>query len=330
MVAAHPLLPDRRGQIDHLLAKIKTLNERIWEQRASKPIVDAWLANFRDDLDEPWSERLHALYLLSRFTYFGNSESRVLLRALYRDIFRYPIIESIRRSMGDTIDSGPIAKRFETELLATRFLGLGNPSESGTHLLYYFRQENDLPYRLFVHTHQLFNDRLDSSRTEFADPSIKRLVFLDDFCATGDQAMLYSRNVLSVIASVSARTGQHVEVLYYPLVATKLGLSRVRRGSTFTHTNALIQLDGTFRCFAPGSRYFSGIGPDLDQKFARAMCLKYGRPLFRGHPFGYRNSQLLLGFQHNIPDNTLPIFWAGAASRLPWEPVFRRHNKLYY
>ena len=58
--------------------KIKTLNERVWESKADRPAIDAWLDNFPDDWNTNPSERLHALYLLSHFMYFGDAEVRVL------------------------------------------------------------------------------------------------------------------------------------------------------------------------------------------------------------------------------------------------------------
>ena len=141
---------------EHLQRKIKVLNERVWESRANWPAVLRWLENFDGQTASLEEERLHALYLLSQMMYFGAPEIRALLKSMYRDAYRYPIIESLRRAHGDTTDESLIASLFSRELLATRFLGIGNPSESGTHLLYHFRQENNLPKDLFINAHQIF------------------------------------------------------------------------------------------------------------------------------------------------------------------------------
>ena len=90
---------------------------------------------------------------------FGNRQMRELIRVLYRDLFRYPIIEAVRRRNRDTTDSALIQRQFERRLHKTRFLGVGNPSESGCHLLYYYRQMNSLPTNLFIHGHQIFEGR---------------------------------------------------------------------------------------------------------------------------------------------------------------------------
>src|SRR5690349_19316795 len=114
---------------------------RAWEQRVLSPDIHAWLENFTGITESRDVERLHALFMLSHFMYFGSRELRELLRALYRDLFRYPIIASIRRRLKDSIDGHLINAEFQQELAKTRFIGVGNPSESGVHLLYYFRQE---------------------------------------------------------------------------------------------------------------------------------------------------------------------------------------------
>jgi hypothetical protein len=110
---------------------------------------------------------------------------RELLRALYRDLYRYPIVESIRRAHSDTLDANFIEEEFKKRLLQTRFMGMGNPSESGCHLLYYFRQENRLPRNLFIHTHEIFTRSGSPPALSVKDPTVATYVFLDDFCGSG-------------------------------------------------------------------------------------------------------------------------------------------------
>src|SRR5205823_181428 len=141
---------------DKLIHTIKTLHETVWEQRTPKHLVERWLSNFVTG-PEPDRERLHALYLLANFMYFGSREMRALLKAVYRDNFKYPIVADIRRANGNTLDRDLIGRAFLDELSRTRFLGIGNPSESGCHLLYFFRQENALSKHLFINSHEIFS-----------------------------------------------------------------------------------------------------------------------------------------------------------------------------
>jgi transposase InsO family protein len=51
------------------------------------PSASGQFSNFVEDGDGSKSERLHALFLLSQFMYFGSRELRELLRALFRDLY---------------------------------------------------------------------------------------------------------------------------------------------------------------------------------------------------------------------------------------------------
>src|SRR5205823_2993029 len=135
---------------DTLRRKIRRLDEAVWERRVPGHALDDWLASFNPSNENGIDERLQTLYLLSNFLYFGVREIRHLLRVLFSDLCRRPILHEIRKTNGDTVDLDFIDERYAAALRRTRFLGVGNPSESGVHLLYYFRQENTLPSSLFI------------------------------------------------------------------------------------------------------------------------------------------------------------------------------------
>jgi hypothetical protein len=308
-----------------LMAKIKTLNETVWERRATEPAIGDWLDNFARPGSALSDERLHALFLLSNFMYFGDREMRGLLKSLYRDLYRYPIIESIRRANGDTIDSNIIDPLFLAERQATRFLGVGNPSESGCHLLYYFRQENNLPKELFIHTHQIFTRRAERGTVQLRDTAVGRYIFIDDFCGSGKQGSEYSRDLVEDIKSLKP----DAFVAYYVLFATTKGIDRVKRDTKFDAACAVCELDSSFKCFATDSRYFRNVAPEIDRDFCENMCRSYGqRMVAADHALGFEDSQLLIGFHHNTPDNTLPIIWYDEPGGVAWKPIFRRYPKL--
>jgi hypothetical protein len=48
---------------------------------------------------------------------------------------------------------------------------------------------------------------------------------------------------------------------------------------------------------------------------------KYGAWLSPRAPLGYSGSGLLLAFEHSIPDNSFPIFWAENPN---WRPLLSR------
>ena len=332
--------------VDELLAKIKELSETVWDHKASEPQVNNWLKNFLGPANGTVDERrLHALYLLSQFIYFGSRQMREMMRVIYRDLYRRPIIEAIRKGNADTTDQEFINQKFQAMLERTLFLGVGNSSESGCHLLYYFRQENRLPKTCFIHTHQIFRrQRLTkphvirlllslffgqqdpyAGTVALGHPNVRRYVFIDDFCGSGHQGVAYSRNVVEDIKSIDPSA----HISYFVLFGTQDGISVVRQDTEFDVVECVFELDNTFCCFSQSSRYFPSPYQNITAAFAKEMCSIYGKRLLPQWPLGHGDCQLLLGFQHNTPDNTLPIFWSDRTGSDRWRAIFRRYPKLY-
>ena len=309
--------------------RITVLSERVWENRNTWPAVLAWLRNFDGRTGvEPETEQLHALFLLSQFLFVGATETRVLLRAVFRDLFMVPLIQEVRASLGGSRDHGAVEAGVNAALARTRFLGVGNPSESGVHLLYFFRQENALSKDLFLDPAAMFATVVGADGTTsrtIADPGINRYVFVDDVCGSGDTAVKYSRNVLTELAAQVPNVSLH----YLAMFATRVGLDHVRRSSRFgANSAAVFELDATYQCLADRSRILHARPPHIEPKILIDVALTYGAQLCPAHPGGFDDNQLLLGFHHNTPDNTLPIIWAEGSHAMPWTPAFRRYPKL--
>ncbi|MCK5051104.1 MAG: hypothetical protein KAS53_05165 [Candidatus Cloacimonetes bacterium] len=318
---------------EKLMDKILIYYSTIWKDKLEESIHKQWLANFHSNnriIHE--KEQLNALYLLSKFMYFGNAELRELLRCIYRDLYKYPIIEEIRKSNGNTIDLKFIKEKFEKEKAKTKFLGIGNPSESGIHLLYYFRQENNLSKEMFLNTHEIFSIDLVKDKDEngfdreylkskVSNTQIQRYIFIDDFCGSGSQATLYSKNIVEKIKSLNP----NIEVNYLVLFSTEHGMQVIKERTKFDNIKSVFTIDDSFKCFSDDSRIFSKKVTGIDKDFTQDFCYNYGKKLWCFHPLGFQNGQLLLGLFHNTPDNTLPIFWS---DNNKWQPIFKRYHKV--
>lgn len=321
---------------DKLMNKIYAYYQTIWREKWKDGTNQAedWLDNFVDvDMNKHDKQRINMLHLLSKFMYFGNKELRQLLRSMFRDLFKYPIVESIRKANGDTVDERIIRTGYLRELRATRFLGVGNPSESGVHMLYFFRQESQLPKNFFINTSDIFSTHIETDRTpdykerkylksELSTIGIKRYVFIDDFCGSGSQATNYLKSTVENIKFEDPT----IKVDYLMLFGTENGINTVRNLKIFNTVEAVFTIDETFKAFSDNSRYFNII-PDeiIDKNFSKETALEYGVNLF-GQPLGYGNCELLLGLHHNTPDNSLPIFWS---EKDQWKPIFKRYHKIY-
>lgn len=304
---------------DELFRVVKTLADCLWEQRVTEGSIQRWLANFDNE-----TERLLALHLLAHFSYFGQREVREMLRALFRDLVRYPIVQRVRDENGGTMDTRIVEPAVDDILARTRFLGVGNPSESGTHLLYYFRQENALPRELFINSQRIFSRSPRSGdghlSTTIREPAVCRYIFIDDLCGSGTQAKQYSEDTVLELRSLNPEA----EVAYYCLFGLEEGLNDVRKRTAFTDVRALFTLDNSFRCFRPESRYYVDGESDAMNE-AKAVMTRHGSRLLPEHPLGYKDGQLLVGFFHNVPDNALPVLWT---EKDDWTPIFRRYPKI--
>jgi hypothetical protein len=225
------------------------------------------------------------------------------------------------------MDAVEIQRRFAEELKSTRFIGMGTPAESGTHLLYYFRQENHLPRSLFVHQHDILTSAATDPDVDFAPQFLKRVVFIDDFCGSGEQAVRYSRTLLRDLKSVALRRGRTIVFNYLTLFGNSTGLSRAERESNFDTVDAVYELDSTYRTFGADSRIFRQPPAPIDAAVSKHLASEYGAELWPDWPLGYEDGQLLLAFHHNIPDNSLPILWFDEGDPR-WIAVFPRHPKI--
>lgn len=339
---------------EKLIDRILILNNRIWEGRVGKIKIQKWLENFNGQVASQEVEHLHALYWLSQFMYFGGREIRVLLQSLYRDLYLCPMIQEVRKSLRRSSSESLLEEYVQEEMNRTCFIGVGNPSESGVHLLYYFRQENNLPKDCFIDAVQLFkraprkanlieslfhkvnlwtgkgnrNRLLSRSNLTLRNPRIQRYVFLDDICGSGDTAAEYSEQVLLNLFELDP----DAKVSYLCLFATIKGLEYIRKNTLFKENCAAVyELDTSYRCLSNESRYLRNPPEFIDPKIARELAIKYGEQLNSDYACGYKNSQMLIGFHHNTPDNTIGIMWQDIESgaEISWNPIFKRYPKIY-
>ena len=305
---------NRHDMLEH---KIKVLLSTAWYDRWQRESDQyrKWLGNFKDE------ERLNAMFLLSKFMYFDNTTIRELMVRVYEDLYKRPIVYSIRRINRNTKDTDFIKAEFEKVRDRTRFLSIGNPSESSAHLLYFFRQENYLKRDLFIGPHELFthDDKGAVITASIMVDGIDRIVLLDDFCGSGKQATKFHDSFVKFIKEKK----KDIHIAYYALFAIEDGLEKVKKLS-FDAAESIYVLDGSYKCFSDMSRFFDGDDAEFKDP-CKIMCEHYGKKISK-YPLGYKDCQMLLGFHHNTPNNTLPIFWREIDG---WEPIFKRFCKRY-
>ncbi len=204
-----------------------------------------------------------------------------------------------------------IANIFDDNLSGVKFFPLGrSPSSSGGMYLYDYRKalslsEENVPYIEF----------------DKALANTRALVFFDDMIGSGNQAILFANENLE-------RLG--IESYYVAIFAFNDGLKRVKDEACFKDVICGDRLSDEERAFHPDSLVFNDFDLATRERL-ETLCLHYGNELYPDHPLGYDDSQALLAFPHNTPNNTLPIIWASTENEkvkgYPWNPIFERKKK---
>jgi hypothetical protein len=308
--------------------KLRVIVEQAWDGEIRWPEIEAWVHNFTGESGSAEDEQRLALLMLTRFMYFSKGLVRQMLKAVYRDQIESPIKQRIRRNCGNTRDFELVQRLYNDELASTRFIGVGNPAESGAHLLYYFRQVNYLKKDLFSDVAGAFvpsADRTGQIIYKQREAQVARYVFFDDLVGSGTQATQYLKPYIKLIRENSPG----VELRFVSLFATTSGLEKLSASDFFgKDVTTLFELDDTYKAFGQESRYFNAPPDWFSLDALKNMCSLYGGKLNPGIPLGYKDGQLLLGFSHNTPDNVPPVFW-NEGRTVPWRPIFVRYDKKY-
>lgn len=311
-------------EIEKLKDKVKDISIWLWGNSILGKDVDNWLNNF-NTIDE----KFIALTLLSEFMFYDLREVRLALKSIYKDKYIAPLVTEYRKQT-DSYDIQGYEKYISEMLQKTRFASVGNPSESSSVLLYFFRQKNKISKDLFI----------DSCKLLTSDPKndiIENLIYIDDISGSGGQAI---RNLKGVVQDIRVKKPE-IKISYFTIFATTEALNVLRESMLFDRVDTVFELDDTYKIFSETSRYFTG---ELDSekkvlfeqlcrdshrlkwKLAKEDISRNNDGTLNENECGYADGQLALGFFYNIPNNTLPIFWAESDN---WIPIFKRYSKKY-
>lgn len=221
---------------------IKMLNESLWEGRLARVDVANWLSQFDQ------SRQRECLALLPDLVYFGNAEMQELMTALFRDLYKYPVMQSIRRKNKKITNSESIHREFRIVLDGTRFLAIGNPVTGFNTLFHYPVLENNLANSSFIHSHEILRKDHTVRGAALRNPDIRRYVFIDDVCEASSDTPSSLQNVIADIKAVDST----VIVGYSSLIATAEGLERVLAETAVDSADCVMNIDSSYTVLAPG------------------------------------------------------------------------------
>jgi hypothetical protein len=152
--------------------------------------------------------------------------------------------------------------------------------------------------------------------------NVQRLVLVDDFVGTGGTLSKRLAEKGDAIRVAAERTGRGAILAI--VAGFETGLAAIQDAIEVTELPlALVPgsvLDETDRAFSDSATVFD----DAEERMvARRMVESLGRSIGSREPLGTGDQEALVVFEHNCPNNTLPVLWR-ESTELSWTPLFPR------
>jgi hypothetical protein len=291
--------------------------------------IENWLNNFTGMFLEREYERMLALILAIHIVYYNENDISYLVKIAYRKLLHEIMVK-------EQID---IEKAAESIV----FYPLGSISESGPFLSYYFRKENNLSVGFFA----------NSMEKVANSDKIKSVVLLDDVSISGGQVSWYMKKMKEKTMLWNKLAEQKKFYALF-LISTTKAQKKLEEENVYLCSPIL--MDERSQCFDKESAIYKMFDTKVRDKIrqqSKWMCEKYGYRLLVKQYFengemqrmldnnktqkqikqkiqrdalGYDDSEVLIAFEYNTPNNCLPIIWAENSK---WTPLFKRYDKLY-
>jgi hypothetical protein len=230
---------------------------------------------------------------------------------------------SAYHSIGDGLLKGPSAPPASDLLhaLASAVFSLvtgerPNPTDSGYLLCRKARQLLGIPENLIVDTGTALAHAYNG----------RPIVFLDDFVGSGDQFLNTWQRVTPQGSFEDAKAKSGFVAIYITLVTTDWGLKNIHNSVPDVAVCAahVLKSKNTVANLVRGRNASATEIRTFLSKYAQRLAPK--EEYIANNPaylmYGYKKRGLLFGFEHSIPDATLPIFWSPGNDN--WEPLIER------
>jgi hypothetical protein len=268
--------------------------------------VEMWL----DQFGSTENQRL-ILRLLSRLRERSLLTQEKFIFAV-RDLHRLALLKAAEHGIKQSLS----ARKRLSNWYATHGDRAG---KSGGSLLYTYRIENPIPYD-------------NSGQPEQVAAAISKreqeqvvLVCVNDFVGSGRSAVDELKQV--VIPALEDKVDnwrERVLVIYATLMGFETGLGYIdSQMASDVRLVCGVTLSEADKAFSPDSGIFLSAE---DRIRANDLVRTIGLALEKRQPLGYEDSQALIVFPENVPNNTLPIFYKsdGTYKGQPWKALFPR------
>lgn len=150
-------------------------------------------------------------------------------------------------------------------------------------------------------------------------------MFVDDFIGSGDQFLATWKDCSTGSSFDNIHKQNPFPVIYISLVGTEDGIANIARHAPAVAVCVTHKVDdrGTlWGIKSSNASLFSQLDLFLRKYLARLTPHEQYMRQEDYLVYGYKHRGLFFGFEHSVPDATLPIFWCPGTSN--WEPLIER------
>ena len=262
--------------------------------------IRGWLNQFGNNIEKRLMFRL-----LQRVKFYNELQIREKVRGLHQKVQ----VDIAQRRV-----ARPADKRVRRgDILLSSF---GNPAKSGASYARMYANEN----KVYVDNVASFNDIPEALRN---NNQIEAIVFVDDIIGSGTSAV-------PNLDELNGKCGEllkekQVKVFISAICGLHIGIEKlqdaIEKVPIETEVFVSDYLTESDQCFSDESEVFPS--PE-DREKAKGIALEFGKKLEKKTPLGFQNSQLLVVFHDNCPNNSLPILRKEPTGKLKWRPLFKR------
>ncbi|MBB4863194.1 hypothetical protein HNP46_002041 [Pseudomonas nitritireducens] len=292
------------AHVSEVIAKCEVLKAAGLWAREPKLRPRAWLENFET------ADRPTAAFLLDKFTFYNSDLTCKLLISSYMSLGDGMPKALFQRTPED------IFKDLNSAIITPVKGEQPNPTDSGYLVCRMARQVFHIEEKYVLDTSAALKHAYTGGT----------IIFVDDFVGSGDQFLTTWKSPDRQGKSFSdAQAKTNFLAIYITLIVTDFGLKNIQQTAPYVSVCSahILTEKSTIRGILKES--------PLMQPMVETFLNKYIQRLTPSEPYmttgnylkyGYKERGLLLGFDHSVPDATLPIFWSKGIEN--WEPLIER------
>lgn len=324
------VLPRRSTVLDIIHTESPKVNYN--PEDTIRALQRAFLERFQFYISEPTTRSLYYQLVPHRFNIWINQfdpKDRPLIQKLYLAL-RFYSSHEVQEKFRIVLRS----KHLHAISRYALFVGLGkHQAKSGIHMLYFVKhiyremfpsvKSNEVQLR-FQHPSEVLTN------PQFPKLKINAVILIDDFIGTGRQAVSEIENFSHNYPDLSSYTKYFITVTGFTKGKDKIIRCFPELSNKIFAADRF--LNDNDRAFSFPSHIFK---TNKELTRAKHLCRTIGNSLLKSkftdpverkkHVLGWDNDQALIAFEHNTPNNTLPIFWAkGTYNGKRWQPLFQR------